>query len=48
MDKLEITLDGALLDLMKDHLENGLDNVGDTSFDRWFHGQLYLAEFNKV
>lgn len=49
IDLLEINLNSTLMDLMKEHLQFRENNPGDerdTDFERWFHGQLYTAEFN--
>jgi len=48
-DGLEITINQALVGLMKEHLRlrEDLEMTEDTPFDHWLHGQLYTTEFNK-
>lgn len=54
-DKLEISVNPALLHIMQSHLvrrelkdgDAGFDDR-DTDFDRWIHGQVYQAEYNML
>jgi len=50
-DKLEISINSALLEIMKSHLEQRErlgDEGGDTEFDCWIHGQVYQPEYNML
>lgn len=50
-DKLEIKLNKALMDLMRDHLirrEKPENEEEDTGFECWIHAQIYQPEYNMV